>query len=229
MKYMLKNIFIFFSIIILFINCMIGCTDNNISTNINNYNKIVEDLKYETDEYSNKNKNDNIIIIESAKINSVLSEEKSNEKLEKKIIEELNLTHTQAEETKYYYNYVDLNGDGKEEIFVELAGPYTSGSNGNTAFIFKENNGELEKINNFISVSNPVIISNEKSNGWNDIIFEYSASKTPPKYIALKYDGNKYSDISTAEEIKDLNSISGISIICNDMTIDNMNELYLEK
>ena len=172
-----------------------------------------------------------IILLDNDNIKSILSETASNSELEKALIDEFDLTDEQAKETRYYYNYVDLNGDGKNEIFAEVVGPYTSGSGGDSAAIFKDNNGILEEIDDFTLVRNPVIISSNKTNGWNDIICESSGEGTTKKYVVLKYDGEDYSDVDESETIDSIDDISGSAIIANDMEYDDKNgsALYLKK
>lgn len=171
-----------------------------------------------------------IILLDNDNIKSILSETASNSELEKALIDEFDLTDEQAKETRYYYNYVDLNDDGKNEIFAEVVGPYTSGSGGNSAVIFKDNNGVLEEVDDFKFVRNPIIISSNKTNGWNDIICESSGEGTIKKYVVLKYDGEDYSDVDESQTIDSIDGISGSAIIANDMSYDEKsgNELYLK-
>lgn len=56
------------------------------------------------------------------------SETEANEQLRQTIIDHYQIPENAWESTKYYYNYVDLNGDGKEEIIAVVIGSYTSGS-----------------------------------------------------------------------------------------------------
>ena len=172
-----------------------------------------------------------IILLDNDNIKSILSETASNSELEKALIDEFDLTDEQAKETRYYYNYVDLNDDGKNEIFAEVVGPYTSGSGGNSAVIFKDNNGVLEEVDDFKFVRNPIIISSNKTNGWNDIICESSGEGTIKKYVVLKYDGEDYSDVEESQTIDSIDDVSGSAIISNDMEYDikNGSALYLKK
>ena len=172
-----------------------------------------------------------IILLDNDNIKSILSETASNSELEKALIDEFALTDEQAKETRYYYNYVDLNGDGKNEIFAEVVGPYTGGSGGNSAVIFKDNNGVLEEVDDFKFVRNPIIISSNKTNGWNDIICESSGEGTIKKYVVLKYDGEDYSDVEESQTIDSIDDVSGSAIISNDMEYDikNGKGLYLKK
>ena len=192
-----------------------GCKSNS-ATNIEKENTNVKDeSSAKTDESKN-----NIILLENEKIASVLSEKERKPELEKALKEKYDLDDKEAKETRYYYNCIDLNGDGVNEIFVEVVGPFTSGTGGDSAVIYKDNNGTLEEISDFTLIRNPIIISDEKSNGWNDIIVEYSGGGAPKKYAILKYDGNKYSKVNESETIDSIKDVSGVAIISNDMEKD---------
>lgn len=192
-----------------------GCKSNS-ATNIEKENTNVKDeSSAKTDESKN-----NIILLENEKIASVLSEKERKPELEKALKEKYDLDDKGAKETRYYYNCIDLNGDGVNEIFVEVVGPFTSGTGGDSAVIYKDNNGTLEEISDFTLIRNPIIISDEKSNGWNDIIVEYSGGGAPKKYAILKYDGNKYSKVNESETIDSIKDVSGVAIISNYMEKD---------
>lgn len=192
-----------------------GCKSNS-ATNIEKENTNVKDeSSAKTDESKN-----NIILLENEKIASVLSEKERKPELEKALKEKYDLDDKGAKETRYYYNCIDLNGDGVNEIFVEVVGPFTSGTGGDSAVIYKDNNGTLEEISDFTLIRNPIIISDEKSNGWNDIIVEYSGGGAPKKYAILKYDGNKFSKVNESETIDSIKDVSGVAIISNDMEKD---------
>lgn len=192
-----------------------GCKSNS-ATNIEKENTNVKDeSSAKTDESKN-----NIILLENEKIASVLSEKERKPELEKALKEKYDLDDKGSKETRYYYNCIDLNGDGVNEIFVEVVGPFTSGTGGDSAVIYKDNNGTLEEISDFTLIRNPIIISDEKSNGWNDIIVEYSGGGAPKKYAILKYDGNKYSKVNESETIDSIKDVSGVAIISNDMEKD---------
>lgn len=192
-----------------------GCKSKS-ATNIEKENTNVKDeSSAKTDESKN-----NIILLENEKIASVLSEKERKPELEKALKEKYDLDDKGAKETRYYYNCIDLNGDGVNEIFVEVVGPFTSGTGGDSEVIYKDNNGTLEEISDFTLIRNPIIISDEKSNGWNDIIVEYSGGGAPKKYAILKYDGNKYSKVNESETIDSIKDVSGVAIISNDMEKD---------
>lgn len=191
-----------------------GCNSNN-STNIEKENTNVKD------ESSNSENNEsNIILVENEKIASVLSENDENPDLEEALREKYDLDKNSSKQTRYYYNYVDLDGDGVNEIFAEVVGRYTNGNGVDNAIIYKEHNGILKEVDDFMLINNPVIISEEKTNGWNDIIIDISENTLEKKYVVLKYDGEDYSDVDESETIESIMNVNGIAIISNDMAND---------
>lgn len=65
-------------------------------------------------------------------VRQVMAETEPLPELAKAIVEEYEIPEEYWEQTKYYYNYVDLNDDGCDEIFAVVMGPYTSGSGGDS-------------------------------------------------------------------------------------------------
>ncbi|WP_099189940.1 hypothetical protein [Tepidibacter mesophilus] len=124
---------------------------------------------------------------------------------------------------KYYYNKVDLNGDKKEEIFTVLYGSYVSGSGGGTGLLF-DNNYNL--VTRFSLVRTPIIISDNKTNGWNDILMHVSGGGVESFYAQMKFDGKTYpSNPSVQSEVKPGTKVQGKAIIANEITFNTGIEL----
>lgn len=73
--------------------------------------------------------------------------------------------------TRYYYNRVDLNDDKKPEVLVYVFGGVTCGTGGCSVLLFQKLIGRYKLINNFGPTRNPVVVSQNKTNGWRDLIF----------------------------------------------------------
>ena len=80
-------------------------------------------------------------------------------------------------------------------------------------------------------IHNPIIISNEKTNGYRDIIVERSGGGAEKEYVVLKYDGYDYSDVNESDTLNSIDNVSGVAIISNDMVKDTEQGkgLYLAK
>jgi len=152
------------------------------------------------------------------KIVYMLAETKKDPQLEDAIKKEINFPGKEdIESTRYYYNMIDLNDDGTDEVFVELVGPYTSGTGGDTTLLFAQSKNGFRPLQRLTTIINPIIISDEKTNGWHDLIIEQSGGGSPSQMVRLKYNGKKYPNPSGGEQVSDDTSISGVGIISNDI------------
>ncbi|MEX6689796.1 hypothetical protein QTN47_19980 [Danxiaibacter flavus] len=94
---------------------------------------------------------------------------------------------------KFIFSEQDLNGDGKNEIFVGTTGPYFCGSGGCTILLL-ESDGKL--INRFTVIGYPVFVTSEKTNGWNNLVVSSDNKKR-----LLKFDGKKYPENPSAQPV----------------------------
>lgn len=136
----------------------------------------------------------------TGKIERISPLKEKNQKVEEALIVSMDLGFDEVKNTKYCYNFIDINNDGKNELFVELYGKYVSGTGGNTALIFENKNGRYKLLQRFSVVHNPVIISDKKTNGFNDIIMYVCGGGAECGYAVLKYDGKNYPSNPSVEE-----------------------------
>jgi hypothetical protein len=156
--------------------------------------------------------------IDFSNVSYIASEKEKDEKLENALIKLYNLKHGE-DKFKYYYNKIDLNGDNTPEIFVYLVGSLFCGTGGCSAAIFKVEGEEYKLVSKFTLVNNPIVISNNKTNGWNDIITYVSGGGADSGYVELKFDGNKYpSNPSTQPNVKSSTKVNGTAIISDDIS-----------
>ncbi|WP_051358210.1 META domain-containing protein [Rubidibacter lacunae] len=93
---------------------------------------------------------------------------------------------------RYIYSRGDLNGDGIDETLVLLMGPFFCGTGGCNLLLFTEADGEYTLVNNFPISRAPLIVSAEKTEGWNDLIRLESGGGVEPAYIRHTFDGDRY-------------------------------------
>ncbi|MEG1587295.1 MAG: hypothetical protein RR346_10510 [Bacteroidales bacterium] len=110
--------------------------------------------------------------------------------------EDLGKDLIQPESRKFIFFEYDLNGDSKKEIFVGLIGPYFCGSGGCTVLLL---DNEGNKINQFTVVDYPIVIDNQKTNGW-DNLFMMSGGK----YHVMKFNGKEYPSNPSVEPVLDV-------------------------
>jgi|GEM_PF-969291 len=156
----------------------------------------------------------------SANIIGIYAESKPNPALEKTIISELGIPDEYLDKTKYYYNYVDLNCDGRDEIFAVAMGPYTSGTGGSTALIVVQANGEMHVNQVLTLIHTPVIISDKITKGCREIIAMKRGGGANGNYAVLTCSDGYYKTVNEGAEISNLDGISGKAIISNDILKD---------
>ena len=120
---------------------------------------------------------------------------------------------------RYYYNYVDLNGDGTDEVFAVGFGSYLSGSGGGSGLLLTQNeDGALSVLQNFTLINTPVIVCDGEDGAWRDLILPYSGGGAEPAYMRLTYGKNGYPNTSDGESLSSLEGVSGTSILYTDFT-----------
>lgn len=125
---------------------------------------------------------------------------------------------TDADEIRYHYNKIDLNGDGNLDAIVFASGNSICGTGGCEMLIFKGNGKSYELLTE-MSVSRPPIwISSTKTKGWSDLVFYNSGGGIKHFYSLLKFDGRTYPENPTVEpeiqkkgKLKVIEYLSGIN------------------
>lgn len=159
-------------------------------------------------------------LIDFSNIKYKASETDKDPDLEKVIVDYLEYNKDEDDSLVYHYNNIDLNGDGKKEAFVFLIGDYVSGSGGSVALLIDRE--KLEVISDFTLVRVPVVISEEETNGYKDIIMQVSDASLESSYVIMQYDGQGYpSNPSMLEKIEDGTSVKGLAIIANEVSREN--------
>lgn len=155
--------------------------------------------------------------IDLSSIKYICSETKRDIKLERALIKEFELDSYQ-DNVRYYYNKVDLNGDGIDEIFVYLVGPSMCGTGGCSGAVFKQGGQEYSLLSKFSLVNNPVIISNSKTKGYRDIVMNVYGGGIESFFALLKYNGITYpSNPSIQPKLKAWTKVEGIAIVADDI------------
>lgn len=92
----------------------------------------------------------------------------------------------ECKETRYYYNYTDLNEDGTDEIVAVTIGDTTSDNRGDAALILRPGeNGQFEVLGAFSQIHTPVMISEDMENDWHTIIFPIYGGGQESGFTAL--------------------------------------------
>ncbi len=193
-----------------------GCTTAEEPTVPNETEKIV--IEIPTDE--TKNLKESSLYNFPSGISEQIAEVEKYPALENLIISHYDIPEDFYDTTRYYYNYVDFNNDGTDEIFVVAMGMYTSGSGGSSALIVSKDNDALTVDQNFTLINTPVIISDSEINDTKDIIVMRSGGGADSAYVKLTAANSRYNTVNDAEVIESLNDVTGTAIISNDIVAD---------
>lgn len=103
-----------------------------------------------------------------------LAETEAHPQLEKAIAEYSGVSEEDYGNVRYYYNYVDLNGDGRNEILALVLGQDVTGIDGNMLLWLDEpedvnvTSHSIRQV--FRQVGAPIYISNHMTEGYRDLI-----------------------------------------------------------
>lgn len=145
--------------------------------------------------------------------------------LEKLLIEYFEIPEEYWELSSYYYNYVDLNEDGNDEIFVVVNGLYTSGTGGSSALWVEKADGKLRVNQDFTLVNTPIVISDKITNQVHELIIPYHGGGAENQYKILTYKEGSYTSINNGESVDTLEGITGKAIIANDLITEITNQI----
>jgi heat shock protein HslJ len=93
---------------------------------------------------------------------------------------------------RYVYGRVDLDGDGRDEVFVYLLGSIFCGTGGCNLLLLKSAEEGYSLVNDFPISRLPVIVSEERTAGWSDIFRRESGGGAPPSIVKHTFDGTRY-------------------------------------
>jgi heat shock protein HslJ len=93
---------------------------------------------------------------------------------------------------RYVYGRVDLNGDGRDEVFVYLLGSIFCGTGGCNLLLFAPTRSGYSLINEFPLSRLPVIVSAHRTKGWNDLIRLESGGGVKASYVRHTFNGKRY-------------------------------------
>lgn len=167
---------------------------------------------------------------------SNMAEEAAHPELELVIAQYCNVPEENYEQVRYYYNYVDLNGDKDEEILALVLLDGVKDFKENVLLWIDASKEELTKDSvkqAFHKVGAPVFISNEMTEGYRDLIVKNESEDNEHKqendtmYTLLKYTNEgKYQEIKDGKKLEHLDDYSGHAIITNDIMTEYDKNMY---
>ena len=95
-------------------------------------------------------------------------------------------------EGRYVYGRVDLNADGRTEVFVLLMGSIFCGTGGCNLYLFSDAGEGYSLVSTFPRSRLPVIVSPRKTAGWHDLVRLETGGGVTPSYVRHAFDGETY-------------------------------------
>ena len=95
-------------------------------------------------------------------------------------------------EARYAYGRVDLNGDGRPEVLAMPMGSIFCGTGGCNLLLLSDRGDGYAVINTFPISRLPVILSDQQTNGWHDLVLRESGGGVPPSYVRHTFNGTEY-------------------------------------
>ena len=142
------------------------------------------------------------------------------------VTEYYQIPEEECKETRYYYNYTDLNEDGTDEIVAVTIGDTTSDNRGDAALILRPGeNGQFEVLGAFSQIHTPVMISEDMENDWHTIIFPIYGGGQESGFISAVYREETGYELDEESFVREEPKVSGDRILSdnliNDMDTDN--------
>ena len=161
---------------------------------------------------------------ENLSVETVYAEKEEYPELAAFLISYYQIPQEYQSETRYYYNYIDLNEDGADELFAFIVGEYTEVPFGNPMLILqKDDAGAFVVTEAFEGVHTPITISESTTNGWHDIIYNEYGMGAEDGYRICHYNPNGGYQTEINELLEDKPMQDGTQILSNNL-IDDMDK-----
>jgi hypothetical protein len=157
--------------------------------------------------------------IEMKNVEFINSETKRDAEIDKAIRAQLGEV---SKSVRYYYNRVDLNSDRNSEIIVYVVSKHVCGKSGCPTMIFQKTPQGYKLISQTLVTNQPIIVTDNKTNGWQDMIFSTSGGGAKPNYWLVKFDGRRYPESPyLGKEVAANSVIKGKAYIADDITANS--------
>lgn len=147
----------------------------------------------------------------------VLSETNRDRNLEAAIVRSIG---GYAQGARYYYNRVDLNDDGKDEVLVYAISPIVKEACGYPILVFQPERTGYRLVSQIGLGAAPIIVTDRMTCGWKDIVI-HSKSAGESNYWFARFDGKRYmggAHTGRCYQVPANTSISGIAYIADRIT-----------
>ena len=163
-------------------------------------------------------------------IRAAYAEEKPYRQLADFLTDYYDIPEEDLADTAYYYQYYDFDGDGTDELLAVLVSEEMRESAGDPALLLEENKNEhtFTMIESFERVHTPIIVGDNITNGWHDIIFNQYGRGVESGYLYCSYEeGSGYWNDSNEllDEVPE--EFTGTALLSDNMIDDKDKGTYL--
>lgn len=104
--------------------------------------------------------------------------------------------------SQYEYVRADLNGDGLREgiVLFNLPHSYWCGWSGCTMAVFRAGDNRFDMMSKTSRIRGPIVVSQNQTDGWDDIGVRLSGTDYADRNVLLKFDGVGYPATPVNEE-----------------------------
>ena len=96
-------------------------------------------------------------------------------------------------QVRYFQAAAALDGDGRDEVIVHVAGPMVCGTGGCNTLVFTPRDGRWTQVADIAVSRPPIRASDRRTNGWRDLLVRVAGGGLPESYDAqLRFDGEVY-------------------------------------
>ncbi|CAK6700984.1 hypothetical protein [Synechococcus sp. CBW1107] len=120
---------------------------------------------------------------------------------------------------RYAYNRIDLSGDRQDELVANVIGPYTCGTGGCNAYVFQSGpKGKgLRLVSQMSLFKPPLVVSDQRHNGWRDLISRVRIDAGHGYYARLPFNGRGYPSNPSSPPAEPLRSaLPGVAMLNTD-------------
>jgi hypothetical protein len=117
--------------------------------------------------------------------------------------------------SQYQFTRVDLDGDGRRDGLPLLQTPHESwcNFNGCRMAVFKASDTDFKLVSQIGPVRGPLLVANQKTNGWRDIVVRVSGRPTArAKDVAMRFNGTCYPSLPEAQPAIYASNETGVRI-----------------
>ncbi|NCC21326.1 MAG: hypothetical protein EOM26_02560 [Alphaproteobacteria bacterium] len=96
--------------------------------------------------------------------------------------------------SRFDYTRIDLDNDGRKDALVYMKTPfqYWCGQHGCSMFVMRAGLETFELVSEIEPLRPPMIVANDTTNGWRDLIVRIDGRWSKTKDVALQFDGHDY-------------------------------------